>query len=129
MFPIVKRWSTIPTDWKELHKDDLYNSQTGEHLGVNIPALNILERDDRYIVELAAPGLKKENFDVSINNNVLSIVARTGKELEDVSNDYIRQEYEFSTFQRLVNLPVDVDEKDIELDYIDGIYRISIPKA
>ena len=91
-----------------------------------VPAVNISETEKGYDIELAAPGLKKEDFKISLDKNVLNISAE--KKAEDVQNGkkYNRREYSYSSFTRSFSLPDTIDENQIDASYSDGILTIQV---
>lgn len=93
-----------------------------------VPAVNISETEDGFGLELAAPGMKKEDFKVNLDNQVLTISAEVKNENEEKSDKLIRREFSFSTFSRSFTLPKSVDLDKIKADYKDGILRIALPK-
>jgi|SRR5690606_8330284 HSP20 family protein len=99
---------------------DRYNS--------NIPAVNIKENERDFELELAVPGMKKEDFNVEVDNNVLTISAET-KSNEEVSEDnYTRREFAFSSFKRSFTLPETVNDGSIDASYKDGVLKLTLPK-
>ncbi len=93
-----------------------------------VPAVNISETEDGFGLELAAPGMKKEDFKVNLDNQVLTISAEVKNENEEKSDKLIRREFSFSTFSRSFTLPKSVDLDKIKADYKDGILHIALPK-
>ncbi|WP_109620182.1 Hsp20/alpha crystallin family protein [Sediminitomix flava] len=89
------------------------------------PAVNIRENDTAFFLELAAPGLLKEDFDIQSENGVLSISVDKKQE-EEVK--YFKQEFEFNTFKRSFKLPNNVDLVKIQASYKDGILVVNLPK-
>lgn len=97
----------------------------------NVPAVNVVEHADGFRIEVAAPGLKKENFKLNLNHNNLTISAsqESQKEELDKSNEkYTRREFSYSSFQRTFTLPTSVDADKIQAAYTDGILKIDLPK-
>jgi HSP20 family protein len=92
------------------------------------PALNVTEEKNQYKVEMAAPGLKKEDFKIDIDGNLLTVSADTETETkEDKDNNY-RREYNYSCFSRSITLPDIADANRISAKYTDGVLNLSIPK-
>jgi HSP20 family protein len=98
--------------------------------GSTMPAVNIRETDNSYEVEMAAPGMKKEDFKIELENNMLTISSeKTEEHEEDGKEKYSRREYSYQSFQRSFNLPKEVvDEDKIEAHYKDVILQLTIPK-
>ena len=98
-------------------------------LGTNLPSVNLKETDTKLVIELAAPGLKKEDFKVEIDNNLLIISCEKGEEKEDTKREnYYRREFNYQSFYRSFNLPEYIDENKIEATYKDGILHVTISK-
>lgn len=93
-----------------------------------MPAVNISETDKGFEIELAAPGMKKEDFKVKVDNGVLTISAERKEEKEEKKKNYTRQEYNFSSFSRSFTLPENVKEDDLMAKYEDGLLRLTVGK-
>lgn len=93
-----------------------------------VPAVNISESEGNYHIELAAPGLKKEDFKINLDKNVLSISAEQELEEKDEKKNYSRREYSYNSFVRSFNLPDSVDQSNIEAQYQNGILKINVAK-
>ncbi len=93
-----------------------------------VPAVNISETDGFYHIELAAPGLKKEDFKLNLDRDVLTISAE--KQNEQMENDkkYNKREYSYTSFVRSFTLPDSADDDGIEAEYNDGVLRINVAK-
>jgi len=94
----------------------------------SMPSVNIKEDKDAYYLEVTAPGLKKEDFQISLNNNLLSIAAKKVEEKEETEEKYTRKEFNYSSFQRSFTLPHTIESDKIEAKYIDGVLFVSVPK-
>jgi len=97
----------------------------------HVPAVNVVEHQDGFRIEVAAPGLKKDDFKLNLNHNNLSISAyqETKKEETDQTNEkYTRREFSYSSFQRTFTLPTSVDADNIQASYTDGVLKIELPK-
>lgn len=95
-----------------------------------LPAVNIKENEDEFTVEVAAPGMDKEDFKINVENNVLTISSeKTVENEEEVKDKYTRKEYSYQSFERSFNLPKNIVESDkITAKYKNGELKISIPK-
>ena len=97
--------------------------------GMTLPAVNVLDTANDYLVEMAVPGLKKSDFNISIDNLLLSISAEVKSEYENVDNEnYTRREFGYSSFKRSFTLPEFIDESKIKAKYNEGILSIELPK-
>ena len=97
--------------------------------GNNVP-VNIRESDKHFELEVVAPGLKKEDFSVSMDKNMLTIAFNHKEEdrKEDKDGGYLRQEYRMQSFSRSFNLDETVDSEKISAQYLDGVLRVTLPK-
>ncbi|MES2268385.1 MAG: Hsp20/alpha crystallin family protein [Bacteroidota bacterium] len=99
-----------------------------DRLVTRVPAVNISESENNYHVELAAPGLKKEDFKLNLERNVLTISVEHSSEQKDEQKNYSKREYSYSSFVRSFTLPESADHGQIEASYTDGILKIDIAK-
>ena len=96
--------------------------------GLTVPAVNIKEDVDEYKLELAIPGMKKSDFNVDVDNKVLSISAEIKEENEETNENYTRREFGYSSFKRTFTLPDSVESDKVKATYNDGILSVSLPK-
>lgn len=92
------------------------------------PAVNIKDNEKTYEVEVAAPGMKKEDFEVKVDNGVLRISAAKEEEKEEKEENYTRREFSYNTFTRSFVLPENVDADDVKAKYTDGILHLTMKK-
>ena len=93
-----------------------------------VPSVNIRESEDSFMLDLAAPGMKKEDFNINLDNNVLTISTEVKSEDEEKNEKYTRREFSYSSFCRSFSLPKSVDLDKIKADYSDGILNLTLPK-
>lgn len=101
---------------------------TGKNFSSTSPAVNISENKEGYSLEVAAPGLKKEDFKVDIDNNTLTISSEIKSEKEEKDERYTRREFSYSSFKRSFYLPETVSNDKISAKYENGVLNIFIPK-
>src|ERR1700742_3278517 len=89
-----------------------------------VPAVNISETEGNYHIELAAPGLKKEDFKLNLENNVLNIAVEQTTDQRSNQKNYSKREFSYTSFVRSFTLPESADESTIDAAYTDGILRI-----
>jgi HSP20 family protein len=94
----------------------------------NLPAVNIRERRDDFVIDVAVPGMTKENFDITIDNNVLQISAEANYKRSEEEESYTRREFQQTSFSRYFTLPDSVDPDKIDAKYTDGVLCITLPK-
>lgn len=112
----------LSNDWNTLFQDDDRWS--------NITApVNIKETDKAYEMQLVAPGLKKEDFNINIEKNVLTVSFEQQEQSEENTDKYIRKEYNSRSFKRNFTLSERINADDISARYEDGILNISLPKV
>jgi HSP20 family protein len=93
-----------------------------------IPSVNVSEDEKKFEIEFAAPGMRKADFKVSVENGVLTVSAERKEEKEEKKKNYTRQEYSFNSFSRSFNLPENAKDDDIKANYEDGMLRLYIAK-
>jgi HSP20 family protein len=97
--------------------------------GELMPAFDIAEADDHFIVKADLPGIESKNLDISLTGNVLTIRGEKKEEREEKNERYHSIERQFGSFSRSFMLPADVKESGIEAVYKDGVLRVTIPKS
>lgn len=105
--------------------EDFFNSWK---VTATVPAVNVVETDTGYNLELAAPGMTKEDFNVEIKNGMLTISAETKKETEAKKDNYARREFSYHAFSRSFRLPENALTEKVNATYTDGILRMTLPK-
>ena len=93
-----------------------------------VPAVNIKETDTAFHLDLAAPGKQKSDFEVEIDDNVLSISSKTSEEKKCTAEKYTRMEYSYNSFRRTFTIPDSVNLTKIEANYSEGILSVILPK-
>ena len=93
-----------------------------------VPAVNICETENEYRFELAAPGLKKEDFKLQLDRNILSISVEQKTEHNQNDRKYNKREFNYSSFVRSFALPDSADDAHIDAEYRDGVLMINVPK-
>ncbi|MBT8219766.1 MAG: Hsp20/alpha crystallin family protein [Bacteroidia bacterium] len=96
---------------------------------MNNPAVNITDTDKEFMMEVAAPGMKKSDFDIEVDNHVLTISSEEESSTETKEENYTRKEFSYSSFRRSFTLPENVLEDKIKATYKDGILKVHIPKT
>jgi HSP20 family protein len=135
METLVKRNSSLPTlntFFDDFFTKDVFDwsDKNFATMGSNLPSVNLKETDDKLEVDLAAPGMKKEDFKVEIDNNMLIISSEKeeSKEESRKKDNYLRKEFSYQSFYRSFYLPEYIDESKVEASYKDGILHIAIAK-
>ena len=112
----------------EVFNDFFYNNNMPK-TNATAPAINVLENETEYTVELAAPGLRKGDFDISINNDGDLVIKMEKKnEVKDEKAHYLRREFAYSKYEQTLILPDDVDKDKVGARMSDGVLNITLPK-
>lgn len=126
---LIKRNTVpFPSIIDELLKPDWLGGM--QNFNANLPAVNIKETDANFGIELAAPGKVKEDFNIEIDHNVLTISSeeKTEKEENDNQGKYTRREFSYSPFRRAFTLPESVNADSINATYENGVLHVTLPK-
>ena len=112
----------------EVFNDFLSNNDMNR-TSATAPAINVLESEHSYTVELAAPGLTKDDFDVNINaDGDLTVRMEKHSKEEETLGRYLRREFAYSKYEQTLILPDDVDKEKIAARVADGILTVELPK-
>ena len=95
----------------------------------NMPAANLRETDKEYAIELAVPGMKRDDFNIEIDEHTLSISCQKEENINEEKDNYKRREYNYSSFNRSFRLPETVMADKIKAQYDNGVLHITVPKA
>ena len=110
-------------DWMDWNSSNYSNTNT------TLPAVNVREDDHEFTIEVAAPGMKKDDFKISLDNNQLTISSEIKNENESKDGKYTRREFSYQSFHRSFRLPVNLINGDkISAKYDEGILCIHLPK-
>lgn len=119
----------LPTVFEDLFKpwDEWFD---GGFWGrtMNIPAVNIVEHDNDYQVALAVPGMKKDDFKIDVDGNMLTISSKKEETKEEKEKKFTRKEYNYSSFTRSFTLPEAINKEKIEAKYEDGVLKLVLPR-
>ena len=122
---------TFPSFFDNLFSRDLFDWNESNFSTTNstLPAVNIRENDESFMIEMAAPGLNRENFKVNLDRNRLMISSEFKDEKNESNEKYSRREFSYQSFQRSFTLPEGIIDGDkISAKYNNGILMVSIPK-
>ncbi|WP_276372790.1 Hsp20/alpha crystallin family protein [Chryseolinea sp. H1M3-3] len=126
-------FSSIPSLLNDFFTDDWFNSSLANWrpAGATLPAVNVMETNEDFRIEVAAPGMKRDDFKVELDNNLLVISSELedSKEEVDKNGKYTRKEFSYQSFQRSFSLPENkVEGGKITAKYSDGILHVTVPK-
>jgi HSP20 family protein len=135
---IVKRnnGSMLPANPRALF-DDFFSRELFNWGNTNfsstlttVPSVNIKESDENFEVEVAAPGMEKKDFTITLEGNLLTISSSRKNETEENKDQYTRREFSYQSFRRSFELAKDVvDEEHIQAKYDNGVLKLTIPKT
>ena len=118
-------------NWIPAVFNDLFNTDFMPKMSATAPAINVKESATGYTVELAAPGMKKEDFNVHINdegNLVVKMERKQEHSEEDKTTRYLRREFSYSKFEQTLILPDDVQKEAISAKVEHGVLTVELPK-
>lgn len=126
-------FSSIPSLLNDFFAEDWLDSSLANwrSAGTTLPAVNVRETNDQFSIEVAAPGMKRDDFKVELDNHVLTISSQTedNREEADKFGKYNRREFSYQSFQRSFSLPENkVEGGKISAKYNDGILFVTVPK-
>lgn len=93
-----------------------------------LPLANIVEEEKEFVIEMAVPGMNKKDFNVAIENGVITISAEKKTESEEVKKNFTRKEFSYNTFSRSFTLPENVNEEKIVANYENGLLKLHLGK-
>ena len=119
---------TLSNFFDDFFTRDLFSWPSSSSTGTSIPKVNIYETEGEFHVEMAAPGMSKDDFKVELDNNMLTISSQKESEINDDKKNYQRREYIYQSFVRTFNLPDSAEAEKINAKYLDGVLNLIIPK-
>lgn len=113
--------------FNDLFDEDRLNFDWEKGWG-KVPSANVIEKNSLFQIELAAPGMKKTDFHIDIDNGQLTISSEKEEEKEEKEENYTRKEFNYSSFSRSFLLPESINTEKIKAKYQDGILKLDLPK-
>ena len=110
--------------WSDLFNDQFFNSGMENKL----PSVNVIENTNEFMIEVAAPGLKKDDFKVEVEGDLLTISSEKEVQNEEEKENYRRKEFSYNYFSRSFRLPENLVTENIDAKYENGILRLALPK-
>lgn len=125
---MLRKHSNLPSFADEFFGKDFLSSFFENEAGYSMPAVNIAETKDNFRIEVAAPGLNKEDFKIDLQNNVLTISSEKQESKEENNEKIMRREFSYCAFKRSFSLPDLVEHDNIKAIHKNGVLSIEIPK-
>ena len=114
--------------YDELFNNYLNDSKPTQEKKHSHPAVNIIEEKDKYILELAVPGINKEDIEIKLEDEELIISSKAEHKDEGIQENFVRVEYNYDSFKRVFSIPDTVDTKSIDAKYENGILQLILKK-
>lgn len=130
MLPVSKKYNN--QNWLPNIFNDFFDNDWMVRTNATAPAINVLENEASYEIELAAPGMTKEDFNVCLDDNGDLVI---NMEKKEENNDgkkrghYLRREFSYSKFQQTMILPDDAEKEEISASVVNGVLKVDIPKV
>lgn len=126
MLPMITRRSYKPFLWSNLFDDDYF--PVVSQRSTSMPAVNIKEDEKKFVLDLAVPGIDRNDLKIEIHEDVLTISSENKNEKEETHDGFKRREFSYSSFCRSFYLPENVNKDKIDANYKDGILTVALPK-
>jgi len=124
----VKRSETLPTLFDDFFKPWREWFDSGWERVATVPSVNVTEGTGAYKITMAAPGLKKDDFKINVEGNLITISAEKTEQKEEWEEKYTRKEYNYTSFSRTFTLPENIKTDKIEAHYENGELTLALPK-
>ncbi|HVN57879.1 MAG TPA: Hsp20/alpha crystallin family protein [Bacteroidales bacterium] len=124
---MITRRSYKPFLWTSLFDDDFFPVAPGR--STSMPAVNIKEDEKKFTLDLAVPGMDRNDLKIEINEDVITISSEHSEEKKEEGDEFKRREFSYSSFCRSFYLPENVNKEKIEANYKDGILSVVLPKS
>jgi HSP20 family protein len=118
----------LSTGVNDIFESIFNDSFFSDRMMSRVPAVNVSETADQYVIEMAAPGLSKDEFKINLERNLLTVSAEQQTRTEESNKRYNKREFNFTSFVRSFALPESADDARIEAEYRDGILHIAVAK-
>jgi HSP20 family protein len=128
MLPLLRTRTSLPGLVGEFFNSDFLPKAFECENSYSVPAVNVIEGKEDFRIEVAAPGLTKEDFKIQLDNNLMTISSEKEEKKEDEAEKVTRREYSYYSFKRSFSLPESVNTEKIKANYKDGILQVVIPK-
>ena len=128
MLPMIRKRTTLPSIVDEFFNNGMFPGIFNVESNYTMPAVNIIEGKDDFRIEIAAPGLAKNDFKINLDNRVLTISSEKEDKNETSDERYMRKEFSYCSFTRSFALPESADYEKISANHKEGVLTVTIPK-
>ncbi len=128
MLPKVRRTENWPSFVDEFFNTDFWPSFLDVNTRYTVPAVNIMEEDNEYRIEVSAPGIDKKDVKINLEDDVLTISSERKEENEEKNKNYVRREFNYTAFSRSFVVPEEVEADKISAEHKNGILTLHLPK-
>jgi HSP20 family protein len=118
----------VPAYWDDFFNDKFYNQLNSKTATGSNPAVNVSEEEEGFTIEVAAPGIARKDFNLEIEDDVLTISTEQKENPEETKPHFLRREFNYHTFKRSFQLPDSIDQEQIKATHEAGILILSLPK-
>ncbi len=128
---LTRNGGTLPTVFDDFFKpwnEWFDTSSTLMNRTLTVPAVNITETKEEYKLSFAIPGMRKDDFEIGVDGNMLTVSCEKEESKEEKEHRFTRKEYNYSSFSRNFSLPEEVSKDKIQASYTDGVLTLMLPK-
>jgi HSP20 family protein len=118
----------VPAYWDDFFNDRVFNQLNSKTSSGKTPAVNVSEDEKGYTIEVAAPGIAREDFNIEIDNDLLTISTELKENSEEQKQNFLRREFNYRSFKRSFQLPETINLEQINATHEAGILTLSLPK-
>lgn len=128
MLPVIRKRTYFPHTADDYFGKDFLSTFFSDGADYSVPAVNIKEHENNFEIELAAPGLNKDDFSINLEKKVLTISTENKVDKEEKNENFMRKEFGFKSFSRSFSIPDTVNTDKIKASHNNGILHIELPK-
>ncbi len=128
MLPVMRKRVYTPGYFNNFASRDLLSNFFSDGADYTVPAVNIKENENGFTIEVAAPGLNKEDFNIKLEKDVLTVSSEDENSKEESNDNFMRREFVFKTFSRSFSIPDTIDQNKIKASHNNGILTLELPK-
>lgn len=118
----------VPAYWDDFFNDNFFNQVNNKSSNPALPAVNVIEDEQGFRIEVSAPGVQRKDFNLALENDVLTISTGQEESKDEQKQNFLRREFNFRTFKRSFQLPESVNQEQISAKHDAGILTLTLPK-